>query len=217
MFRSCPVEPIVEMQQTPSRFSEILPAVLSVSATSAQECRLAIDQAQTGDWTQAEITNYDDNGMLSQHVDLKARNVEVKGPTQIPTLCEWYCSLLTGLGAPIVRERWGISGLRLSGTQLAKYEVGSHIRPHNDTATEFSARCVSALLYLNEDYEGGELIFPRLGATHRAKAGELVLFPSEYLHAVSPVLKGTRYCFVGFFLAEAFGNWAERLNQFRFD
>ena len=162
-------------------------------------------------WTQAEITNYDDRGMLSQYVDLQARNVQVKGPAAIPDLCEFYTELLEREARPIIKSRWGITGLRVSGPQLAKYEPGSHIRAHNDTATEFSARCVSALLYLNSDYAGGELLFPRLNLSYRAGTGELVMFPSEYLHAVSPILSGTRYCFVAFFLAEAFGDWVEKL------
>ncbi|APQ11069.1 hypothetical protein BJP27_06000 [Pseudomonas oryzihabitans] len=113
----------------------------------------------------------------------------------------------------MISHHWGISRLKLSGPQLAKYQPGSHIRPHNDTATEFSARCVSAILYLNEDYEGGELLFPRIDLYHKARAGELLLFPSEYLHAVAPISSGTRYCFVGFFNAESFGNWIDRLNS----
>lgn len=192
-------------------YRQIGPGVLSSYALDRQSCQAIIERAQPGDWTQAEITNYDDKGMLSQYVDLQARNVQIKGPSQIPDLCNLYSRLLAELGLSVISHHWGISGLRLSNPQLAKYEPGSHIRAHNDTATEFSARCVSALLYLNDDYAGGELIFPRLGFAHRASAGELILFPSEYLHAVSPVTSGTRYCFVGFFLAEAFGNWAEQI------
>lgn len=192
-------------------YKQVGPGVLSLRALGRESCRAMIEQAQPGEWTQAEITNYDDKGMLSQYVDLQARNVQVKGPTQIPDLCALYSQLLAKFGLPVISHHWGISGLQLSGPQLAKYESGSHIRAHNDTATEFSARCISALLYLNEDYAGGELIFPRLRVSHRAYAGEMVLFPSEYLHAVSPVTSGTRYCFVGFFIAEAFGNWVDRL------
>ncbi|RKF29560.1 hypothetical protein BCY90_14855 [Agrobacterium deltaense] len=169
-----------------------------------------LDEAQFGAWLQAEITNYDDKKTLSQYVDLQSRNVQVKGPKQIPNLCDFYSGLLNRIGMPLIDQYWGIRGLHLGGsTQLAKYEVGSHIRAHNDTAAEFSARCVTALLYLNDDYEGGELFFPRLEVNYRAKAGELVLFPSEYLHAVWPVTKGTRYCFVGFFLSAVFGNWVD--------
>lgn len=194
-------------------YKQVAPGVLSIHVLDQRSCRLMIQQAQPGEWTQAEITNYDDNGMLSKHIDLQARNVQVKGPTQIPDLCTKYCQLLYRIGLPVIAHHWGITGLKLSGPQLAKYEPGSHIRAHNDTATEFSARCVSALLYLNDDFHGGELVFPRLEISHRTHAGEMVLFPSEYLHAVTPVVSGIRYCFVGFFLADAFGNWGDRISS----
>ncbi len=194
-------------------YHPISSGVLSIDALDLSTCQNFIDRAQPGEWTQAEITNYDDKGMLDQHVDLQARNVQVKGPALIPELCSEYSAILSQVALPVIAEHWGISGLRLSGPQLARYEPGSHIRAHNDTATEFSARCVSALLYLNNEYEGGQLIFPRLSFVHRAHAGELVLFPSEYLHAVAPVISGVRYCFVGFFLAEAFGNWVAKISN----
>lgn len=190
--------------------------MLSLHALDRRDCQTMIAQAQLGEWTQAEITNYDDRGMLAQHIDLKARNVQVKGPATIPDLCQSFSDILAKRGLPIIQSHWGITGLRLSGPQLAKYEPGSHIRAHNDTATEFSSRCISAVLYLNDEYEGGSLFFPRLGLSYKPTTGELVLFPSEYLHAVAPVVSGVRYCFVGFYLAEAFGNWVERMHNHSF-
>lgn len=194
-------------------YKQVGPGVLSLHALNRHDCEAMIEEAKLGEWTQAEITNYGDRGMLTQHIDLKARNVQVKGPAKIPALCRSFSNILAKRGMPIIQSHWGIKGLRLSGPQLAKYEPGSHIRAHNDTATEFSSRCVSALLYLNEEYEGGSLLFPRLGLAHKPTTGELVLFPSEYLHAVAPVTAGVRYCFVGFYLAEAFGNWVERMRN----
>lgn len=198
------------------QYRQLGPGVLSLHALDRHDCEAMIEEAESGEWTQAEITNYDDRGMFTQYVDLKSRNVQVKGPAKIPDLCQMFSEILTKRGLLVIHNHWGITDLRLSGPQLAKYEPGSHIRAHNDTATEFSSRCVSALLYLNEEYEGGSLLFPRLGLEHKPATGELVLFPSEYLHAVTPVVSGVRYCFVGFYLAEAFGNWVERMHNLSF-
>ena len=53
----------------------------------------------------------------------------------------------------------------------------------------------SSLLYLNDDYEGGELFFPEFDLTIKPKLGDLITFPtnSMYLHAVKEVKCGTRY------------------------
>lgn len=56
-------------------------------------------------------------------------------------------------------------------------------------------RHYSALLYLNSDFDGGELSFPSLGIRIRPTAGLLIGFPSHhgFVHAVDPVKQGRRY------------------------
>ena len=56
---------------------------------------------------------------------------------------------------------------------------------------------LSILGSLNNDYEGGELVFWR-DKVVELKAGEIMIFPSNFLypHEVRMVTKGTRYSFV---------------------
>lgn len=53
----------------------------------------------------------------------------------------------------------------------------------------------SSLVYLNDDYEGGELVFPEYGLEIKPKAGDVVTFPTNamYIHAVNKINSGTRY------------------------
>ena len=59
-------------------------------------------------------------------------------------------------------------------------------------------RDVSLLIYLDEDYEGGELYFPRFDYRLRPRTGMLVLFPSDarYAHRAEPVTRGERHVIV---------------------
>jgi predicted 2-oxoglutarate/Fe(II)-dependent dioxygenase YbiX len=59
-------------------------------------------------------------------------------------------------------------------------------------------RDISLLIYPNDDYEGGELVFKRLLYTLRPKAGMLVWFPSDvrFEHMAKPVVTGRRYALV---------------------
>ena len=55
------------------------------------------------------------------------------------------------------------------------------------------------LFYLNDDYEGGEIEFPRLdGYVHKPKVGDIAIFPSNYIyeHASLPIKSGIKYCVV---------------------
>jgi predicted 2-oxoglutarate/Fe(II)-dependent dioxygenase YbiX len=56
-------------------------------------------------------------------------------------------------------------------------------------------RDYTGLAYLNDDFTGGELVFPDLDVVIVPKAGLLVVFPSdhEFVHAVPKVLSGKRY------------------------
>jgi hypothetical protein len=56
----------------------------------------------------------------------------------------------------------------------------------------------SAVVYLNDDFEGGEIVYPKKDFTFKPVAGSCVIHPagSEHLHRVNPVTKGDRYCIV---------------------
>ena len=78
-----------------------------------------------------------------------------------------------------------------------KYATGTEYKAHYDSGTEMG-RIISALVYLNDDYEGGELEFPWFGIKIKPKAGMLILFPSNfaYRHIAHPVKSGTKYALV---------------------
>jgi predicted 2-oxoglutarate/Fe(II)-dependent dioxygenase YbiX len=59
-------------------------------------------------------------------------------------------------------------------------------------------RDLSMLIYLNDDYEGGELSFYKFNYQIRPRAGAVVMFPSDhrFLHQAEKVIKGRRYAIV---------------------
>ena len=54
---------------------------------------------------------------------------------------------------------------------------------------------LACLIYLNDDYEGGEIYFPRQDISIKPKAGTLITFPGSlhYIHGVNKITSGTRY------------------------
>ena len=86
------------------------------------------------------------------------------------------------------------------GWQILKYGVGQHFVNHVDDSKGYP-RTVSMSFYLNDNYEGGEIEFPRFGIQVKPEANQLIMFPSNYVynHVVNPVTKGTRYAIVGWF------------------
>lgn len=80
---------------------------------------------------------------------------------------------------------------------LLKYQTGQEYGAHYDGNTG-TARVVSPILYLNDDYEGGELEFVNFNLKIKPKAGTLYIFPASYpyRHIAHPVKSGTKYAIV---------------------
>lgn len=97
--------------------------------------------------------------------------------------------------------------------QIFHYAEGEEIKAHFDFLRNGEAaygggyqgeRIATFLLYLNDDYEGGELEFPKIGFRHRGRAGDAVFFanvdaagkPEKLsLHAAKPVTRGEKFIF----------------------
>lgn len=54
------------------------------------------------------------------------------------------------------------------------------------------------VLYLNDEYEGGEIDYKDLGISYKPKAGDLVVHYAGLLHGVKEVTQGVRYIFTMF-------------------
>lgn len=80
---------------------------------------------------------------------------------------------------------------------FVKYNKGQHFSYHHDHG--FSYNCtVSLVAYVNDDYEGGGLHFKKQDLLYKPVAGDLVIFPSNYMypHRAMPVESGTKYSIV---------------------
>lgn len=85
-----------------------------------------------------------------------------------------------------------------------RWRVGDKQHPHADDANGFEWRKFGCVLYLNEEYEGGEIYFPHHNTTIKQKANTLAFFPGdeEFLHGVMPITSGIRYTLSTFWTYE---------------
>lgn len=94
---------------------------------------------------------------------------------------------------------WGIDVTYYEAFNFVKYEgEGQEFKIHADHGPHYNTT-VSIVVYLNQDYDGGELHFPRLDKlTYLPQVGDIAVFPSNYIyeHASLPMKSGTKYCIV---------------------
>jgi predicted 2-oxoglutarate/Fe(II)-dependent dioxygenase YbiX len=87
------------------------------------------------------------------------------------------------------------------GYTLLKYEKNGFYKQHTDSMPEIP-RAVSCSFILNDGFKGGEFSFFDNKTIHLLKKGSAIIFPSNFLypHSILPVIKGTRYSIVTWFI-----------------
>lgn len=101
--------------------------------------------------------------------------------------------------------------------QIVKWPEGYEQEPHHDDMKGYAGtdwfhhRKYGSVLYLNDDYEGGQTYYPQHNISIIPKSGSLVMHPGDinYVHGVTEVKNNTRYTIAGFWTYEKeyFDGW----------
>tara|TARA_B100000242_G_scaffold287265_1_gene253844 strand:- start:1082 stop:1747 length:666 start_codon:yes stop_codon:yes gene_type:complete len=91
---------------------------------------------------------------------------------------------------------------RIHGTMFSKSMQGMKYGRHIDNPFMSSGRSdLSFTLFISQKdrYTGGELLIENINSEEKFKlnAGEIIIYPSSYLHSVEEVEKGERLVFIG--------------------
>lgn len=116
---------------------------------------------------------------------------------------------LTGIAIQANHEMWGFDIKHSNQCDFLKYDKDGHYVSHIDTFLiqgQQEYRKLTALLILNDDFEGGkfyiqngnEKLYPK------QNAGDVIVFPSFLLHGVEPVISGTRRTIVTWIVGDWF-------------
>ena len=84
---------------------------------------------------------------------------------------------------------------------ISKWPIDGDQRPHADKEWEDGSAAgqnyydIGSVIYLNDDFEGGEVYFPQHGVELKPKPGSAVAFPGDmfFLHGVNEVKEKERY------------------------
>jgi hypothetical protein len=81
------------------------------------------------------------------------------------------------------------------GLNIIKWVKGSKLNLHVDDLGYVTDNNIATLIYINDDYDGGEIKFATHEVDLKPKTADLLIFPGNmhYSHEVKEVLSGTRY------------------------
>lgn len=79
-----------------------------------------------------------------------------------------------------------------SKIHIARFQEGYGMHEHFDST---KPNDIATLIYLNEDYDGGQIYFPELNIYIKPNEGDLICFPDtpDFVHGVKPINEGIRY------------------------
>lgn len=94
-----------------------------------------------------------------------------------------------------------------------KYSQNARMGAHSDCSASYKKDSIEVIsnsainntlstsIVLNEDFEGGEFEFPILGIDIKLRAGDGIIYPSNFMgcHGVKEVTAGVRWAFLSFF------------------
>ena len=88
---------------------------------------------------------------------------------------------------------------------IAYYPIGSYNAPHadnciieNNIVTRIKPWTHTGIIFLNNDFEGGNLVYPNQGCVFIPTIGTMVITPAGegYVHYVEKITKGERFTLV---------------------
>ena len=96
--------------------------------------------------------------------------------------------------------------LNPSCPSIIRWKVGNGQTPHADkqnndgTPNLYPQNDIASLIYINDDYEGGEIYFPNQEFKLKPLKNSLVFFPGDinFLHGVTTITEGIRYTIPNF-------------------
>lgn len=178
-------------------------------ALSVEECKNYINTLESHlngqtqwQWASAQVTN-------SAEADISARNAKDfkfnskgLGPRteENSALYDMHSGIFSRV-KPCVDDYgryWGVGIQSYEAFNFVKYEgAGTHFKIHADHGPTY-VTTISIVVYLNNDYVGGELWFPRFNLSFKPEPGDIVVFPSTYIyeHASQDMISGTKYSVV---------------------
>lgn len=175
-------------------YEEIAPGVYAQRVFSREEAADVVSAAELSPFWHPAFVNAD------QTIDTSLRDAEV------------LFEQVHQPHAQLYRQRLAIATHELAlalaprsaliEVQLVRYRPGGHYANHRDAPPDGPVvRTVSLVAYLNDDFEGGELVFPELEYSVAPQAGIAIVFPPHLLHRAEPIASGTKYAITAWYHA----------------
>lgn len=189
------------VSQTSADFSEVAPSIYIADYVSPAAAAAAMAEFTAQDpWDQAQIAMLQKSGDGRSDIvgvidydrrkatRIRLRDIDLSHKPLTAQLVQTVRAQVCGF----VTSEFGMHFDTIGGAEIIRYPEGGEFKPHTDTHRGNAERAFTVIVYLNEDFAGGETEFPRLDYRCQPKAGRVLVFLPTELHAGRPVLSGEK-------------------------
>jgi predicted 2-oxoglutarate/Fe(II)-dependent dioxygenase YbiX len=164
---------------------------------SPEECATILNSASTHEWFPATV-----NRAEGRAVDAKLRDSTTAVLRDSALADDLYQRVKPHVPARMTAElgNRGRVAMDVAGVhvpvRIYRYERGQQFGPHQDQCylgPNDTRSLLTLMVYLNDDFRGGETDFPEQSRTIVPKTGMALLFQHMLLHAGKPVIEGSKY------------------------
>lgn len=166
-------------------------------------CKTAVDGLNKTNWITHTFYKPQTKEFISYEKELSVGYGQEIPETKIIQEKIWFAIQQYILKDHAHMKEWYASWNGYTQIRYNRYDVDTRMKLHCDhihsmfDGTRKGVPVLSILGALNDDYEGGDLIFWEQEKIE-LKAGSIMIFPSTFMypHKVTEVTKGTRYSYV---------------------
>jgi len=165
--------------------NEVCDNVYSWPLLTKHFCNHIICQAEKyGNWTEGRHEFYPTHDMTLDTIGLQ----------------DEYCEILKEYVYPAAIHKWNLEGKTWKNLNFENFIIKylpdkqSHLSLHHDNSR------VTAVVALNDEFEGGGTYFERQKALHKNPVGHVSIHPGSitHRHGARPITSGVRYILVTF-------------------
>ncbi len=165
---------------------------------SPAECRALLASVENAEWLAATVNSHD-----GRVVDAKLRDSTTAVLRDPSLAAQLYARVLPHVPADMVVEdpqRGVRTAMRVTGIfeplRIYRYQSGQHFGLHQDQSyarIDGARSLLTLMVYLNDEFEGGETDFPDQDRVIEPAIGLALWFQHSLLHAGRRVESGSKY------------------------
>ncbi|WP_417493119.1 2OG-Fe(II) oxygenase [Maricaulis sp.] len=190
------------------------PVLIIPRAFDPDECRMLIDRFESTDGFRVDRPDPQDPAeykfMASDYHRQDRVDHVLKDPALLARLDQRIAERIT----PQIQKAFAFQVTRRELLHVARYEgprEGIKVGHRDNTSPNTKYRRFALSVSLNDDYEGGELVFREYaGQGYRGEPGTAFIFSSSLLHEVEETTKGVRYNLISHLFDDASTQQAAR-------